>query len=164
MLFLVVFVSSISINAQNLIAAKYLQVKPGVSTRDDVEKILGKHYANGYDKYTAYYKAEEVVFSVYYSNGKCESEYEDWNLSEWTVERVYINVTDGHKLRLKDVILELSKFKKQYVGDVIGQIEFSNENAGISIIYFKTSKTVQDMEVTLTPEQKKNFACPVNKK
>ena len=157
------FVFSISINAQNLIAEKYLKVKPGISTREDVEKIFGKHYANGYDKYTAYYRSNEVVFSVYYSDGKCNLEYDDWNLSEWTVEGVYINVTDGHELRLKDVILKLSKFKKQYVGDVIGQMEYSNENAGISIIYFKTSKTVQDMEIALTPEQKKNFACPVNK-
>jgi hypothetical protein len=144
----------------NLISEKYLKIKPVVSTRDDVEKLLAK---GNLKRYNVIYQATDETISIDYSSGGCDSSNKKWGVPEWTAEKVFYVPRDEHPLRLRDVILNLSKFKRRQSGDVIVHIEYYNEDAGISVTYDKKEKIVTDITISPTLEQKKRFACVTEK-
>ncbi len=157
---MIIGLSAISSIAQKrLIPEKYLKITPAVSTREDVEKLFGKGDPNS-DRIT--YQIPDITIIVQYSFGDCSKRARIWAISEGIVEYVYYSFRENEP-RLKDILLEKSKFKKREVGDVIGQFEYYNDESGISVIYLKGEKRVADIIIEPTLKQKKRFACSTNK-
>ncbi len=147
----------VSTSAQtNLIAKKYLKIKPTISTRDDVEKLLGKSDPK---QYTVLYQTTDSVIRITYSSGDCNTRAMAWGIPEWKVERVSYVPRDEYPLRLRNVILNFSKFKKLQAGDVLVHIDYYNNEAGVTVGYDKKEKIVNEIIIYLTLEQKEHFAC-----
>jgi hypothetical protein len=79
------------------------------STRDDVERLLGKSKCRGYD---AAYNLEEGHIDIEYSAFNfCEQGKEfGWNVSEWTV--VEVSYRPNNPPRFSSLKLDLTRFKR----------------------------------------------------
>jgi hypothetical protein len=85
--FLVISAFSISLCAQtSLIAEKYLKIKPAVSTREDVEKLLGK---NNSKEYTVLYFIGDETIQIEYSDENCSPKPEGSMFPEWRVKAAF---------------------------------------------------------------------------
>lgn len=154
---LICFSVTSSFAQSRLIAEKYLKITPTVSMRDDVEKLFGKGNAAHHN--VLYQTDADSVVSVEYSYGDCNSGAKVWGIPEWTVEEIYYVPREEKPLRLRDVIFDFSKFKKRQSGDVLVHIDYYNEDAGITVGYDKKEKTVNEIIIYPTLEQKRRLAC-----
>lgn len=109
-------------------AKEWRGIVPLHSTRTDVERLLGKPNAK-YDRYD--FDNERV--DITYSRHSC-AEGAQWNVPRDTVTQ--IRISPKQKLRLADLQLDLSKYKK--VNDPHVQVHtiYWNEEEGIQYVVF----------------------------
>jgi hypothetical protein len=124
------------------------------STRDDVRKLLGSPDDPGQlqDKY--YFDDEMVEFM--YSDGFCEKDRPGgWNVAEGTIINIF--VTPEKKLKLSDLKIELSKFRKSEDPHLEGIFYYVNDEDGIVI----TEQSRKISMIRYVPMAKdKHLACP----
>src|SRR6185437_2933114 len=102
-------------------------ITPLKSTRTEVERLFGP----GNDLYLANYSLQDGILSVEYSSGPCRSERKGgWNVPEGTV--VSVRFEPKSKKRFAGLKLEFSEFKKVEGGDVVGVVNYTNEEQGIT--------------------------------
>jgi hypothetical protein len=139
-----------------LIADQYLRIKPSISTKADVETILG--IADTTAKMATYITGDESVW-VFYSSGACgEKNGGPWNLPEWTVTEVSYSMRDKI-VPLSLVINQLSKFKRRREGDVLTFVKYYDDESGISVTYDTKDKRVSDVTLKLSKKQRALFQC-----
>jgi hypothetical protein len=147
---------------RELISSKYLRVMPGVTTRSDVEEMFGRPRDADADLHIVNYHYATEFMTVTYSYGKDCSNGAEWTVPEWVVQKVSYGPRDVAAdvvLPLESVILKKSAFKKQRAGDVTSHVKYVNDAAGISVFYDKTEKSVADIIIWPTREQKNVLAC-----
>lgn len=118
------------------------------STREDVEKLLGRSQFRGF---SAAYKVEDGTLDVeYYPFNLCESPDADLRVPQWTV--VELTYEPDNPPRLADLSLDLKKFRKQrespHVPDLISYINnekgvdytFQADNTLSSVRYFPAKR------------------------
>lgn len=84
------------------------------STREDAIKLLNNvdvGYNDLPDYHVSYFYAEDANLRVYYSNGACADENEDWNVDEFKVTA--ISVSPKQYTEIKDIGIDYSKFRKE---------------------------------------------------
>jgi len=102
-------------------------ITPLKSTRTEVESLFGP----GNDRYLANYSLRDGTLSVEYSSGPCRSERKGgWNVPEGTV--VSVRFEPKSKKKFASLKLEFTKFKKVEGGDVVGVVNYTNEEQGVT--------------------------------
>jgi hypothetical protein len=158
LLFLLILLSYVpALSQKTLIPQKYLDIVPGVTTREDVEWIYGKTDPK---RSIMTYPASDFVLTVMYSDGGCEEGRDmPWALPKGAIEEVSYSPLDDRPVRLREIILQPSKFKAKQEGDVIDHWYYRNRKRNILVVYDTTEKVVTDIAVSLTSKQKEHFAC-----
>ena len=102
-------------------------IKPLRSVRTEVESLLGPSS----DPYLASYSLQDGTLFVQYSTGPCLPETKDgWNVPEGTV--VLIRFVPKSKKRFTSLKLDLSKFRRVEGGNVVGIVNYTNEEDGVT--------------------------------
>lgn len=139
-----------------LIPDRYLRIIPGVATRSDVEKIYQK---NDPTKTFVEYDTSEFSVGIKYSLGPCELKLGIWGLPESTVEEVFYDWSEESRFRLRDIILDIKRFEKRRSGDVTVHDYYVNDESGISVVYDRTTKSVEGIRINLSAKLKEKYAC-----
>jgi hypothetical protein len=140
----------------NLIPNKYLKIRPGVTTRIDVEKIYGK---NSSADAIIIYKWTEYNVAITYSESTCDSSDVPWAFPVGIVEEISYHPNESKPLRLRSVINDISRFKTEQTSDVITHVKYFNEKSGIFVVYDSKEKVIESIIIRPTLEQKRRFAC-----
>lgn len=139
---------------QNLIKDEFLAIRPGISTKQDVRDKYGElEIVN----YSSRITKDFQMTRIDYARGDCAIS--AWSFPAWVVEKVIIFPRDAKTLRLKDVILDERKFQKRQAGDVLTNVEYSNEEAGISIEYDRKMRRVESIELKPPSKLQDKHAC-----
>lgn len=102
-------------------------ITPLKSVRTEVESLLGPSS----DPYLASYSLQDGTLFVQYSTGPCTPETKGgWNVPEGTV--VMIRFVPKSKKRFTSLKLRSSKFKRVEGGDVVGVVNYTNEEEGVT--------------------------------
>lgn len=102
-------------------------ITPLRSVRTEVESLLGPSS----DPYLASYSLQDGTLFVQYSTGPCTPETKGgWNVPEGTV--VLIRFVPKSKKRFTSLKIKFSKFKRVEGGDVVGIVNYTNEEEGIT--------------------------------
>lgn len=126
------------------------------STRADVERLLGSP-ADPSKELAAVYQLEKEVVSIFYASGPpCgEDRFSGWQVPRGTV--VSITVSPKTKVRLSDLQIDLSRYKKTVDFHRRDNITYANEEEGESINVFLDEVTY----FTFFPAAKdKHLSCP----
>jgi hypothetical protein len=133
---------------------KVRQIKLLEHTWEDVQKILAEYKLKPQDHrvYVDTFVTENTEIEVYYSEGKCDlgdENFAGWNVAEWLVEE--IEITPKKKIQLKELGLNLSKFKKEnrYINNKVPKLYY-NQETGITLV----SKNNEVETITILPPQK----------
>jgi hypothetical protein len=131
-------------------------IVPLLSTRADVERILGTP-TNQSNEQSSVYKLEKETVLIFYASGPpCR----DDMLSGWQVPRgtvVSITVSPTTKVHLSDLQVDLSKYKKRTDFHRRDNINYVNEEEGESFNVFLDEVTY----FTFFPAAKdKHLSCP----
>ncbi|MBK7708549.1 MAG: hypothetical protein IPN69_15225 [Acidobacteria bacterium] len=86
-------------------------ITPLRSTKDDVERILGK--ANSSGKYAVGYQTKEGRVTVFYSSGLCDENPEmGWNVREFTVISLTYSPSAENSTEFSELKLDQIKFER----------------------------------------------------
>ena len=99
------------------------------STRADVERLLGPPVTDRLD--IAFYEFQKESVSFHYANGSCGVESSGWNVPRGTVITIRVRPRPN-LLRLADLKLDESKYKKETNGHVWNIVSYINVEEGIS--------------------------------
>lgn len=157
-LFLILAAQVVVCFAQNKALAPFLNIKPFINTRKDVEKIYGKGEINRNKYFVTYKHADGLVTVEYAWGGDCQNSYDDWNVPEWTVTEISYSFWQN-LTKLKDLIRNNKKFKKTAYGDVIGQMKYYDEESGIVIYFDKFKKKADEIAIKPSIKDEQKFAC-----
>ena len=101
---------------------------PLVSTRADVENILGSPVKEN----DSVYGTKKEVISIVYSGGPCkEGRAGAWNVPADTVIR--IGIAPKKSLRISDLHIDISKYEKIDHPHISGMLSYVNEEDGITV-------------------------------
>lgn len=124
---------------------------PLLSTRTDVEKILGPPVKNNPNVY----ETENEFVSVVYSGGPCEEGREGaWNVSANIVIR--LEVESKKTLRVSDLHLDEAKYKKVENLHMLGRLSYIDDAAGVII---KTSYEIVEAVIYGPAAKDKHLSC-----
>lgn len=102
-------------------------IKPLKSVRTEVESLLGPSS----DPYLASYSLQDGTLFVQYSAGPCSPQIKGgWNVPKGTV--VLVRFVPKSKKRFTSLRLEFSKFRRVEGGDVVGIVNYTNEEEGVT--------------------------------
>jgi hypothetical protein len=104
-------------------------IAPLHSTRADVERLLGPPSTDSSD--TTFYEFQKEAVSFHYAKGPCGVESSGWNVPRGTVISIRVRPRPN-LLRLSDLKLDESKYKKETNGHVRNIVSFINVEEGIS--------------------------------
>ena len=108
-------------------AQDWRKIAPLISTRSDVEALLGR--AEG--AFSAVYQLKDGSLFIEYSSGLCRPERRGgWNVPENVV--VTVSFSPKHKKRIGSFRLDLKKFRKVIDQHVGGVIYYINDDEGIT--------------------------------
>ena len=97
------------------VAPRFLQLRPAVSTREDVDRLFGK---SDPAQHSVMYKTPDFVIQVEYSQERCDvNGVAEWGLPVGELEEIYFVPRDERPLRLKDVIFDRAQFKRHQISD-----------------------------------------------
>jgi len=151
---MIVLFASAAFGQVSLVSEKYTLIKPGVSTRKDVEKVYGSGKS---DDYFVKYNDDQATIFVTYSSEGCDSRKRAWGVPAWTVEEISFDFGEN-SVPLNEIILDRSRFKKSN-SHVIGAVTYLNEDLGILIEYYAKFKTVQNITLSIGRNLRKGLAC-----
>jgi hypothetical protein len=102
-------------------------ITPLKSTRTEVESLFGP----GTDPYLASYSLQNGTLSVEYSSGPCRADRKGGcNVPEGVV--VSVRFEPKSKKKFASLKLQFSKFKRAEGGDVVGVVNYTDEEQGIT--------------------------------
>ena len=109
-------------------------LSPIISTRADVERVLGPPSRNDDNQLLTYDFPDVVVFIGFSANWKCEQKlpYTSWNVTADTVTGIRVNLK--RQVLISESGIDLTKLKKikgDY--DVAGHFYYSNTEDGFSV-------------------------------
>jgi hypothetical protein len=105
-------------------------ITPLKSTRQDVEKILGKHEPSSVARYAGGYRTEDGRIFVLYSTGLCDVNPDNgWNIPELTVISLSYYPTESPKL--SDLKIDLKKFERHQDPEITNLISYANQTDGV---------------------------------
>jgi hypothetical protein len=108
-------------------AQAWRAIKPLKSVRTEVERLFGPSS----DPYLASYSLQDGTLFVQYSSGPCTLERKGgWNVPEGTV--VMVRFVPKSKKRFASLKLKLSSFRRVVGGDVVGIVNYTNEEEGVT--------------------------------
>jgi len=111
----------------NGLGQSWRTITPLKSTRAEVERQFGPSS----DPYLASYSLKDGTLFVEYSSGPCRAERKGgWNVKDGVV--VSVRFEPKSKKRFTRLKLDLSKFKRVKGGDVVGIINYTNEEEGVT--------------------------------
>lgn len=100
---------------------------PLKTVRTEVESLFGPSS----DPYLASYSLNDGTLFVEYSSGPCRAERKGgWNVKDGVV--VSVRFEPKSKKKFTSLKLDLSKFKRVEGGDVVGIINYTNEEEGVT--------------------------------
>lgn len=160
---LLMLVLNNSLYSQDALPLDYwLEIKPFISTKKEVDKMFLKGIPGLNYKYLVHYKSSYGGASVEYSSGNCTYAVDKKvKIPEWTVIKVTY-YTDDDAPELKGFLKALGTYKTGQKGAVIDHIYYSNEEKGISIIYNKITRNIQEIHISPSPKQENQYSCEVN--
>ena len=146
---------------RGLIAERFSKVIPGVSTRDDVEKIFPITRTEEFkNDHSIDFHVGELSIGVVYSTGKCGDWLPDYGrFPKGTVVGISYAWRNDDRVLLKDVISDRSKFAKKQKSDVIVHVNYINEEWGVDVVYDTKARSVIDIFWKPGVEFKK-YECP----
>ena len=139
---------------QGLIPAEYLKIKPGVSTRADVEQLLSKKES---DQDFVEYEKKHFTVSVSYSSGSCRTS--PLGLPEGTVDQVHYSLAKNALKNFRSIVLKPSAFVSGESGDVVQDESYVNAEFGIRVVYDRYKKKVLHIVLTAPAAIAKKFDC-----
>lgn len=110
-------------------AKEWRGIVPLHSTRADVERLLGPPSTDRSD--TTFYELERERVSFTYAKGPCGAESSGWNVPRDTVISIWIT-PKPNLLKLADLKLDESKYKKERDDHVQYIVNYINEVEGVS--------------------------------
>jgi len=117
-------------------------ITPLKSTREDVERILGKPVPLSIARHAGWYETKDGKVFVLYSTGPCNVNHEHgWNIPELTV--ISISYYPNTSPRLADIKIDVSKFDKDPDPGSLNIVSYVNEAAGIGLDVDSTEDTVR---------------------
>ena len=127
-----ILISNLIIKAQDSILDRLKELKPMISTREDVEKLLGK--GEDRDVWTTYRYDKETV-DITYSDGKCVK---GWLAPKDIVIEIYINFLDDRKLSELTKKVKLKKLRISHAYDSAGEKMYHDDKNGVeyNVNYF----------------------------
>lgn len=129
------------------VTSSWRGITPLLSTREDVERIIGvKSKRTGLDKIKT--KNQEIF--IRYITEPCEKDRNSWNVPNGTVFR--IDVIPQTHLPLASLNVDLSKFRATEVKDVEGVKVYTNREDGFEFEYYKRKDSV--LRLTYFPTEK----------
>lgn len=140
---------------EKIINPKFLRIKPAITSRAEAEKILGQRDSS---RNLVNYKMSEELVTILYSDGDCSAIQQPWGIPKGAIEEVSYSFGDT-VVPLSSVILDSSAFEKRHLGDVTVHLSYINEKYGLQVTYDEKFKTVIEVIVSLTAEQKTRFRC-----
>jgi hypothetical protein len=141
---------------ENLIAPKYLKIKPIIDDRSAVERLLGERDVK---RAISTYRTEQEAVTITYSDGDCNTKTQEWGIPEGYVEEIFYEPRSDKQTTLNDVITDLSQFKSRQTSDVVIHRKYFNDEAGIVVVFDTKRKSVVSITVGLTSSQKEAFKC-----
>lgn len=107
-------------------------IEPLKSTREDVEKILGKPEPTSTARHAAGYKTFEGSVFVLYSTGLCDVDpRHGWNVPELTVIRISFYPDDPSSHKFSSLRIDSSKFDRSPDPGAIHSVFYTNKVDGI---------------------------------
>lgn len=126
-------------------------ITPLVSTRNDVETVLGKPELLGRSKYLLLYKTTDGKVFVYYSSGPCALNAKvGWNVPEDTVVRISFDPTVFP--RVDDLKIDRTRFKVHPDPEILNSAYYTNETDGVVLTVDTSDNTVTNF--SYFPESK----------
>jgi hypothetical protein len=107
-------------------SAQWRNLKPLISTRDDVVKLLGKPKVDRPDFTFYQFESERVSFE--FSTGPCGVQQNVWNVPVGTITKIWVEPTT--ELKLSDLKLQISDYKKEQDKHVLNIYYFIDEIRG----------------------------------
>jgi hypothetical protein len=139
---------------------EWLRIKLFKSTRSDVERLYGSSSDNPVHHFVRYKNSRGSIY-VAYSKGGCEAaESPMWDVPEWTVIEVGYTPTKNPPA-LTELLVNRKRFKVRQAGDVIGHVEYYDEEHGISIVYDKDEREVRNITIKPTLKDQQRYDCSV---
>lgn len=130
-------------------------ITPLKSTREDVEKILGKPEPLSVAKYAAGYKTKEGKVFVLYSTGMCDvNSAHGWNIPELTVISISFDPDYPNPYIFSDLKIDRSKFERHPDPGSLHLVSYANEVDGIVLTVDTSDDTVRNFGYF--PESKYN--------
>lgn len=128
------------------------------STREQVERVLGKHHRSIGAK--SIYQSECETVDVLFSKGSCElSGVELWNVPKDTV--IWIEVAPATKLFVKDLKLDPSRYVRQRESHPENWVEYRSVEDGVRVNSILDGKDEFVLWFIYEPRKKDNgLRCP----
>jgi hypothetical protein len=116
---------ALSIFAQDDLLARVASIKPFVSSRSDVQNLLGK---GSIEENSVWYYGSEVSIGIDFSNGKCSG---GWLVPKDKVVEITVNFLEYRKLSELKKRVDLSKLRKRESLDNLGEKYYFDDQKGI---------------------------------
>jgi hypothetical protein len=127
-------------------------IKPLKSVRTEVESLFGPSS----DPHLASYPLPDGTLFVQYSTGPCTPEMKGgWNVPEGTA--VLIRFVPKLKKRFTSLKLDFSKFRRVEGGDVVGVVNYTNEEEGVT---YEVQRGRVDAIEYLPAKRDHSLKCP----
>lgn len=127
-------------------------IVPLHSTREDVERLVGRPMMPGGITYDL--KTERV--NVVYSTGSCREGGDEWNVPPGNV--IGITVYPQTRLMLADLMIDLNRFEKFMNPRVGDRVSYSNTEEGIAIVATLNEEVIS---IQYLPQSKDDhLRCP----
>jgi len=161
---LTLFAVASAVAQDNAIAEPFLEIRPGISTRTEVNALFGDTKRERYGEYSIDYFLDGKSVGFTFSDGKCERLHQFAKLPEWTVQEVFYSWRNGNEPKLDEVITDRKKFVPQHLGDVADHLYYVNDEAGITVVYDETLKRVLNIELRPSKYLREKYACHERKR
>ncbi len=123
------------------------------ATREEVERVLGKHKRSIGAK--SIYESDCEIVDVLFSKGSCElSGVERWRVPKDTV--IWLEVAPATKLFVKDLKLDPNRYVRQQESHPANWVEYRSLEDGIRVRTMLDEKEEQVLLFTYEPSQKDN--------
>lgn len=129
-------------------------ITPLHSTREEVERLLGKHQRTIGAK--SIYESKRETVDILYSKGPCElSGVELWNVAKDVV--IWLKVIPATKLFVKDLKLDPTRYVRQRESHPENWVEYRNLEDGVRVNTILDGKEEFVLWFTYEPRKKDNY-------
>jgi hypothetical protein len=151
-------ISSATVCAQKDV---WTQLVPLESSREDVERVLGKPMKY-FKAYGIYKEIPDVVIDVWYSTGKCTKTVKGaplYDVREGVMTRLYVTFPKRRKLR--DMQSDIAKFTRKQFEELAGRAYYySPDNSLVYTVFVEKDESETVYSVSVQPgDDKEGQKC-----